>query len=74
MGKSRPVRLANIILSAPAASRNVASTGHLPGRWARSLAADSLYFLDAGLVLLLLGALAGREPASEVVSSQDTRC
>jgi hypothetical protein len=40
-------------------SMPVVSNGHLPGRLARSLASGSLYFLDFGLVLLLLGALGG---------------
>jgi len=34
------------------------STGGFPGRWARSLAQHFFYLIDAGLVLLVLGAIA----------------
>ena len=40
-------------------SMPVVSKGHAPGLWARSMAGASLYFIDAGLVLLLLGAAGG---------------
>jgi hypothetical protein len=33
------------------------STGGAPGRWARALAASFFYFIDAGVVLLVLGAI-----------------
>jgi hypothetical protein len=39
------------------------SAAHLPGRWARSLANNSIHILDAGFVLLALGAVGGiKEP------------
>ena len=48
------------------------STGGAPGRWARSLAASSFYFVDAGLVLILLGALAGL--AGSTLTSPPASC
>lgn len=35
------------------------STGGFPGRWARSLASGSFYFIDIGLVLMALGVIGG---------------
>jgi len=41
------------------------SSGHAPGRWARSLAGGWFYVIDIGLVLMALGAVAGLKDVPE---------